>query len=342
MADTQQTDAYGNPLPQQQARPNPLATAGSGALAGGLNYGAAQALTGGGSGAGSAATSGAYQLPTQLGMNGPTATPASSGALGGAGPALGVAGIGALTAQQAYDAYHRGQHQGLGGGLSAGFKSPLSAVPVLGQAAWAGGALGGLTGGTQDPEQLKRMAVKKVMDQMGLGSNLEWQGAGGNTVNLRDAQYNTDNSNPLMEQAIGWTNPFAHYIVSQLGDPGHAKVSAQQLAAEMANAVTNGATDINQVKNNVLGFAKQLGLQPAQMREAFDSMMKGNMLNQGEVNAFNAAMTNLISGQGAQTPPTAQQLQQAQQPQQGGAPPGRPVAPVGMSPKGTPAPMQVR
>lgn len=107
------------------------------------------------------------------GVAGGSTSTASAGLMGALAPAA-VAGIGAYTAKKGYDAYNAGKGKGLLGGLKAGIKSAgaLNFVPVLGQAAWLGGALGGLIG----HKSTKEIQSEHTDDLMGKSNDAGWQG----------------------------------------------------------------------------------------------------------------------------------------------------------------------
>lgn len=212
-------------------------------------------LVGGGSGAGGAAASGgsaapaaagSYTLPTELGLNGPTAAAPTMSALL---PWLGVAGIAAGTGYTAMNAWKNAKNKGVKGGLKEGIKAagPLNFVPVLGQAAWAAGALRGAFSGKKHKDQYQRDAVRKSLRGSLLDDAYNITLADGSKFDVgKDGSvrnYDVNMSRAGAGDTIGGANPLAHLI-----GRGNNKVRSD-FSGYFANAaMSSGDTRANLVK----------------------------------------------------------------------------------------------
>lgn len=228
----------------------------------------------------------APSAPQLVSAGGQAISPSMAGAMGGALPWLGVAGIGAGTAATAYNAYKDSKGKGLVDGFKQGVKSagPLNFVPLLGQAAWLGGALGGMFGGTTDEDTLKRRAFKTSLgEQSGLGSELNF-----NTVNgpksLHEYGYNVDFSNPMADQAVGWVQPLA---MAATGDDGKLR---DDYAGELANLALSNATSMEDLRKNVLSLYESFKADPGTLKEAIN---QNQALSQDQKDSAYAAIDNL-------------------------------------------------
>lgn len=293
----------------QVPRPNPVGQAANTAVSLGTTYGvnsaigagsqAAAAHSLGGAAASNAGTAGAAGLgivPLGVGAVGVAGTLAARDYANrhGMGTANSVvqAGNPINQAAEAFSAY--GNLKG-GRGLSTQ-QSIALALPTFGGSL----AYNTVTGAGKHKDVYQRMGVKKELDAAGLGKDLSWEGAGGQTLNMRDAQYNTDPNNPFTDQAIGYANPFAFAFADQLGMGDNARKGATDLTGQLANTLTQGAKSVEDVKSNILGFIQKMNITPDQIRSKLKEMLERKVISQQEADAFNAAISNLTSAKGGQ------------------------------------------
>lgn len=296
----------------QVPRPNPVGQAANTAVGLGTTYGINSAIGGAGaaesaaaahslggaaaSQAGVAPTAGLGIVPLGVGAVGVAGTLAARDYANrhrlGTANSIVQAGNPVNQAAEAFSAY--GNLKG-GRGLSDQ-QSIALALPTFGGSL----AYNTVTGAGKHKDVYQRMGVKKQLDAAGLGKDLSWQGAGGQTLNMRDAQYNTDPNNPFTDQAIGYANPFAFAFADQLGMGDNARKGATDLTGQLANTLTQGAKSVEDVKSNILGFIQKMNITPDQIRSKLKEMLERKAISQQEADAFNAAISNLTSGKGGQ------------------------------------------
>lgn len=316
-------------------KPNPMGQFGQigvqAATTYGVNSGIGALGSQGAAAAGHSIGSGAAATGTQAGAAGLGMVPLGVGAVGVAGTLAArdwankngygtvnsviQAGNPVNQAAEAFSAYNN-----LRGGRGLSDQQSIAlALPTFGGSL----AFNTVTGAGKHKDVYQRMGVKKQLDAAGLGKDLSWQGAGGQTLSLKDAQYNTDTSNPLMNQATGYANPFAFAFADQLGMGDQTRKGATDLAGQISNTITKGAKSVDDVKNNILGFIKTMNITPDQIRAKMKEMVERKVISQDEADAFNAAVTNLVSGKGGQdlSKPVPSQTSAASVPNRNGGKP---------------------
>ena len=199
------------------------------------------------------------------------------GNLGAALPWLGVAGIGAYTGSRAMDAWNKSKNKGAMGGLKQGIKSAgaLNFVPVLGQAAWAAGALRGAFGGKKHKDQYARDAMRKDLQGRGfLDDKYNVTLANGQKYDIgRDGSQRLYNTTPQSEGAIGDVQVLAHLLAGKEGK------SKDDLTGYLANA----AASSGDARMNAREFFRQNGLDHDR---AYGMVLQDKGLDPGVRDAF--------------------------------------------------------
>lgn len=233
----------------------------------------------------------------------------SGGYMGIAAP-LAVGAIGAYTAQTALNAMERGRNKGIKGGFKEGMRAagPLNYVPVLGQAAWAAGALAGAFGGKKDKDQYARDAVRSNLRDTGNitvedgkwvltrpdGSKYDI-GADGSVRN-----YNIANpEDKATQDALSYANPLAEIFTGGKDD---------KLRSDFAGYLTNYAQGGGDVGANLRHQAELAGLDHDSARARLDAMRGEGFFDDATANIYGNAIDRLYQNQPAQKKDPAKQI----------------------------------
>jgi hypothetical protein len=258
----------------------------SGLFGGGGSAATGAAASSGATGAGSSL--GSMTLPTQLGINGPTAAGSagsgSSGVLGGLGaalPWLGVGGIALGTGLAAKGAWDAAKNKGTMGGLKAGIKSAgaLNAVPLLAQAVWGAGALRGALGGKKHEDQYARDHVRSGLKDSGFVDDAyNVTLADGSKFDIgidgADPRYNVDFNREGAGGAVAANQALGHYLTG-----------GGKLKDDFTGYLSNAAMSGGDVRANAKQFIATAGLDhdklygAIHMDETLDQATKDAMKN---------------------------------------------------------------
>lgn len=187
-----------------------------------------------------------------------------------------------------------------------------SIFPGIGTAvgSFVGGILGSLTTmfGGKHKDQVARDQMRTGLQQLGLiDQNYQIQLANGSgydvgkdggfkLTNMDGTQrraYETDMSNPITGQVIGWVNPLATLIAG-----GNEKIRTD-LAGYLTNAAMSNATTLEEAQANVLAFYTKLGVTPENAGQVLQQIASSGSVPQDVLPAFAHGLQTLF------TPPTA-------------------------------------
>lgn len=286
---------------------NPLATvAGMGAGAYGaskipnpFNYGSIPEMVG--------------PAPELVGPVAPVATeaisPWAASGIGSAGnyilPAAGA--VGALDLGIRRPGGVAGAAEGAASGAAMGsYLGPWGA----GIGAGVGALYGGFNKATgKDQDQIARDNMRSALQEHGFidqGYNLTLADGkpfnmgmdGGATIPNWDGKgarpyYNTDTSNPMTHQTVGWVNPIAELLA------GKNDKLRSDLAGYLTNAATSNASTLEGVRSNVMTMMQKLGLDETKMRQGLGAMLQSGEITQQEHDAYQYGIGTLLSGDSA-------------------------------------------
>lgn len=146
--------------------------------------------------------------------------------------------------------------QGSDYGAAAGAAIGTAIMPGVGTAIGSllGSALGSVVGGAfkGDPNRALRKDIRNNLRRTKLGPDLKFTGARG--AQLQIDQHDLDYKDPLTQEAIALADPIAEGMAR--GD----KTSRENLSMLISNAIRDGATTTDDLKQNVLGFVNQIGI----------------------------------------------------------------------------------
>ena len=261
-----------------------------------------------------------------------TGTSSEAGAAAGAGLSSGASSaMGALGA--AYSAYnlisnfgHMTPMAGATNGAALGAYVGTSILPGIGTGVGAiiGGIAGGIAGlfhNGKHKDQVARDAVRTQLQQIGLvdkdyqltladGSKFNIGVDGGHKFTNLDGTerrvYNTDGSNPLTGEVIGWAQPLAFLLTG-----GNKKLKDDFTGYFVNAALSNAGADIEVARKNIAGLFAQLQITPEQVLQGLQQGVAQGALTENEFMAFAHGIETLLNGTTSNNRPTAEFKPQA-------------------------------
>ncbi len=181
-----------------------------------------------------------------------SAAPSSSwlSGLSGVAAPLGVAAIGAYTANRALKGFDKGKNKGAVGGFKAGLDSAgaLKFVPVLGQAPAIAGAISGAFSGKKHKQQYERDRARKALQQYNIiDENYNYQLPDGTFANLGSEDLVETVSDPSQRgKSLGarsynldWNNPQTGRQVGEIAPIMSALTGFNKRAGQLGSALLN-------------------------------------------------------------------------------------------------------
>lgn len=228
-------------------------------------------------------------------------SPILSQLLGAAGAAYSLYG---LVSGFGHSTPATGAAQGVAAGAYIG-----SIVPGIGTL--LGGAIGGALGGLiglvhtgKHVDQIARDRLRGFLQKTGLideryalaladGTQYDIGKDGGHRYSNLDGTlrraYETDTSNPLTAQAIGWVDPLAAALTG-----GNEKLRSD-LAGYLTNAATSNASTLDAVRANIRGFYDRLGIDPEKALRLNASLSEMGAVDNNTAAAYSNSIATLFS-----------------------------------------------
>jgi len=207
-------------------------------------------------------------------------------------------------------AQHEAQNAQLAGtaGSVIGGAIGSAVFPGVGTAigSFIGGFIGKLTAmfGGKHRDQIARDDMRAGLQQIGLidqsyqlkladGSGYDIGKDGGfripNTDGTERRAYETDMSNPITGDVIGWVNPLATMLAG-----GNEKIRTD-LAGYLTNAATSNAKTLADAQANVLAFYSQLGISSENAGQMLQQIAQSGSVGQDVLPAFAHGLQTLFS-----------------------------------------------
>lgn len=163
-----------------------------------------------------------------------------------------------------------------------------------------------LFGSAKHQDQIMRDRIRTHLEKLGMATTIDGShhvkladgsfyniGLDGSTTipNLAEGQrrpYNTDPTNPLVPQVVGWLNPLAVVLT------GGEQKTMNDLSGYLVNAVLSNVETLEGAKQNIMAVLETSGLSPREMTGLLADLLSKQKITEAEYDAYLNGYASLL------------------------------------------------